>query len=335
MKSRTKYLLKDDQIIQLVKANFGDKTEVGKITELKGGLFNSAYAIERINEKDKIVLKVSVTADAPLLSYEKELMLKEVEVYRFINEQTTIPAPKILCYDFSKKLIKCNYFFMTYLKGETMYKIYKKLTPENLDIIKKELGQYMAQIHKIKGTYFGYFADEPSQQFTSWKEAYLHMIQMILSDGKKHRAKLPYERVERAILKNAEYLEEIREPRLVDYDLWAGNIFLIKNGNEYHIEAIVDFERAFWGDPYADFSSAVMTIKDIRNEPVFWESYTDAAGINKEISRGDVIRMLLYKLYVFLIMMVDVFRYGFFYGIAQRTYAKSVVNKCLTELETY
>ena len=36
------------------------RNEIGSITELKGGMFNSAYMIERIKENDKIVLKVSI-----------------------------------------------------------------------------------------------------------------------------------------------------------------------------------------------------------------------------------------------------------------------------------
>lgn len=63
MKSITKNHLSREKIIQLITHCFKDCFEVGEIIELKGGFFNSAYLIERLNFHDKIVLKVSVEPD--------------------------------------------------------------------------------------------------------------------------------------------------------------------------------------------------------------------------------------------------------------------------------
>jgi aminoglycoside phosphotransferase (APT) family kinase protein len=333
MKSKTKNLLSDEQITHLVKANFGEKTEVGKIEELKGGMFNSAYRIERITPDDPIILKVSVRPGTPVLSYEKDLMRTEVEVYRMISEQTSIPVPKILCADFSKRIIDSDYFFMTALKGEVMTGIQKKLSKENLSTIKKNLGNYFAQIHRIKGPYFGYFTTDPSRQFASWKEAFLSMNRDILNDGKAHGVSLPYTRIENALEKTSSLLDAIREPTLVDYDLWTGNIFLIKNGDSYQIEGIVDFERAFWGDPYADFPPIFMVSEDIWKDPFFWSSYSDASTTKKEVTGDDQVRITLYKMYIWLIMAVETYRYGFLYGLLQKIYAKRVAMKYLKQLE--
>lgn len=333
MKSKTKNSLSDEKIIHLVKANFGKKTEVGKIEELKGGMFNSAYQIERTNIGDTIILKVSVRPGTPVLSYEKDLMRTEIEVYRMISEQTSVPVPRILCADFSKRHIDSDYFFMTALKGEVMTGLQKKLSKENLNAIKKDLGNYFAQIHRIKGTYFGYFTVEPSRQFASWKEAFVNMYHDILNDGKAHGVSLPYARIERVLEKTSGLLDAIHEPSLVDYDLWTGNIFLIKNGNGYQIEGIVDFERAFWGDPYADFPPIFMLSEDIWKDPVFWNSYSAASATQKEITIDDQVRITLYKMYIWLIMAVETYRYGFLYGLLQKIYAKRVVMKYLKQLE--
>lgn len=335
MKSKTKNILSEDQISRLVKVNFGEKTVMGDIEELKGGAFNSAYSIERVNEKDKIVLKVSVAPDTTVLSYEKDIMKREVEVYRLIKKHTNIPIPEILCHDFSKKHIDSDYFFMTYVEGVTMNSIQKKISSENLDRIKEVLGGYFAQLHQIKGLYFGYMTDDVSCQFDSWKEAYLHMVQMILDDGKLHGVRLPYDRINKVLSEKSKYLDIIQEPCLVDFDLWSGNIFLKKRVNEYSVEAIVDLERAFWGDPYADFQAAVMLLDDIRNEPVLWRSYNNLLKDNKDISKDDVVRMTMYKMYLYIIMTVETYRYGTIYGMIQKLYSKSILKKCLTELESF
>lgn len=333
MKSRTKNLLTEVQIRELVKVNFGEGCQVGSIEELKGGMFNSAYLIERVKERDKVVLKVSVAPGTPTLTYERDPMPTEVEVYRLVKEKTNIPGPKILAYDFSKKHIPINYFFMTALEGVSMHKVSRQLSKENLEKIKVELASCFAQLHQIKGKYFGYFTEDPKDQFTTWKDAFLHMMGMILRDGREHKIGLPYDRIEKILGEKAHYLEEIQEPVLVDYDLWPGNIFLKKSGEEYVIEGIIDYERAYWGDPYADFPPAFLMVKDIRQEESFWKTYREKAKINGDLSEKDLIRLTLYRLYIFTIMTVETYRYGFLYGQLQKVFSKSVVLKCLKELE--
>jgi len=331
MKSVTKIKLSKAQIEQLVQANFGNQCEVGMISELKGGFFNTAYSIERIKEQDTIVLKVSVSKDTPILSYEKNTMSTEVAVFKLLSEQTTIPIPQVLATDFSRKLIPRPYFFMTILKGTPLSKV--KLTGENRDAINRKLAEYCAEIHQIKGQYFGYFTSDPNEQFTTWKTAFDHMFRMILQDGKKRNIRLPYDRIEKLLREHEKSLETVRIPALVDYDLHPGNIFVMKQGNTYVVEGIVDFERAFWGDPYAEFPAAYLFIDDVRKNPAFWGAYRHARNIDHDVSSEEEIRMIFYRMYLFTIMCVEIYRYGFIYANLQYGLSRSVVMKCLRKLE--
>lgn len=331
MRSRTKNMLSDDQIRELVQTNFGDGCRVGTIEELKGGMFNAAYRIERLNENDKIVLKVSAAEGTPILSYEKATMRTEVEVYRMLAQQTSIPTPKLLAYDFSRKQISSDYFFMTALNGRAMTKV--KLKKENRAAVMRELAEYLAQQHLVKGKYFGYFTQEETDRFPSWKDAFHHMMKMILNDGKAHGLELPYERYEKVLKEKEQYLEQVKEPTLVNYDLHPGNIFLVEQGDEYVIEGIVDFERAYWGDPYADFPAAFLMTDDISTEKDFWKAYKAAAGITHDITKEEKIRLLMYRLYLFTIMWVEIYRYGFLYARFQEYFSKKVAIKCLNELD--
>ncbi|OPJ58171.1 phosphotransferase family protein [Clostridium oryzae] len=331
MKSITKNLLSDEQINKLVKVNFGDSCQVGMIQQLKGGMFNSAYLIERLNEKDNIVLKVSVAEGTPVLSYEKATMYTEVEVYKMLTQQTSIPIPKLLAYDFSRKYISSDYFFMTALKGRTMAKV--KLTKDNKDSIMRELAGYFAQQHQIKGEYFGYFTQDEKYHFPTWKDAYHHMIDMILKDGKAYGLKLPYERYKKILKEKGQYLEQVKKPILVNYDLHPGNIFLIKQGDKYVIEGIVDFERAYWGDPYADFPAAFLMTDDITKKENFWKAYKELANINHDINKEEKIRLLMYRLYIYTIMWVEVYRYNFPYSMLQKFFSRKVALKCLDTLD--
>ena len=141
MKSKTKNRLSQEKIRELVRIHFGQDCKTGKITELKGGMFNAIYRIERIKEKDAIILKVGVIPGTTLLTYERDIMPVEVECYRMIREQTTVPVPEVLAYDFSKKHISSNYFFMTELTGVTFSSVMKKMSQENVDLIREDLAK--------------------------------------------------------------------------------------------------------------------------------------------------------------------------------------------------
>lgn len=328
MKSRTKNRLSEEKIRELVRIHFGRECETGEITELTGGMFNAIYRIERKNEKDAVILKVGVIPDATLLTYERDIMPVEVECYRMIREQTTVPVPEVLAYDFSKRYIESNYFFMTELKGEPFSKVMKKMGQENADRIREELAGYLYQIHGVKGKYFGYFTKDERRQYSTWKEAFFHMFRQILADGREHRVKLPYARIMAALQRHDGSLEDVREPSLVEYDCHEGNIFVKKTGNSYTIEGILDFERAFWGDPIADFPTAFVFTDDIRKETAFLNAYLRVSGRNA-YTETDAVKYQLYRMYILTIMAAETFRYGFLYGKLQGMWAKWQLRKCL------
>lgn len=328
MKSKTKNRLSENKIKELVRIHFGRECETGEITELTGGMFNAIYRIERKNEKDAVILKVGVIPDTTLLTYERDIMPVEVECYRMIREQTTVPVPEVLAYDFSKRYIESNYFFMTELKGEPFSKVMKKMGQENADRIREELAGYLYQIHGVKGNYFGYFTKDERRQYSTWKEAFFHMFRQILADGREHRVKLPYARIMAALQRHDGSLEDVREPSLVEYDCHEGNIFVKKTGNSYTIEGILDFERAFWGDPIADFPTAFVFTDDIRKETAFLNAYLRVSGRNA-YTETDAVKYQLYRMYILTIMAAETFRYGFLYGKLQGMWAKWQLRKCL------
>lgn len=328
MKRKTKNRLSENKIKELVRIHFGRECETGEITELTGGMFNAIYRIERKNEKDAVILKVGVIPDTTLLTYERDIMPVEVECYRMIREQTTVPVPEVLAYDFSKRYIESNYFFMTELKGEPFSKVMKKMGQENADRIREELAGYLYQIHGVKGKYFGYFTKDERRQYSTWKEAFFHMFRQILADGREHRVKLPYARIMAALQRYEGCLEDVTEPVLVEYDCHEGNIFVKKTGNSYTIEGILDFERAFWGDPIADFPTAFVFTDDIRKETAFLNAYLRVSGRNA-YTETDGVKYQLYRMYILTIMAAETFRYGFLYGKLQGMWAKWQLRKCL------
>ena len=332
MKSRTKNLLSNEKIRELVMIHFGKGCEISEIEELKGGMFNAIYKMKRVKEQDEIVLKVGVVPGTPLLTYEQDVMPTEVACFQMVEAQTNVPVPKILAYDFSKKHLAGNYYFMTAMKGVTLLSVMKKIDKGNLERIREEMADYLWQMHQIKGPYFGYFTEDKTKQYDTWEKAFFAMFEQLFEDGKTHGTKLPYQRIRKALEKNAVYLREVKKPALVEYDCHEGNIFVKEINGEYRIEGILDLERAFWGDPAADFPAAFIFTDDIRKEKAFLNAYMKKAGMTC-FGPADVKRDQLYRMYILSVMTAEVFRYDYLYGKLQSLWARHGIKKCLKELE--
>jgi len=329
MKSRTKNHLTNTQIEALIQANFGRDVSAEKIEELNGGMCNCAYAIE-LSDKTRVVLKVSMAPDAPLLWHEGDNMAAEIEAYALVGRYTTIPIPRIICADFGKTRINSRYFFMEYMSGETLTKAARKMSADNLDRIKRELAGYLAQLHRIEGDYFGYLTTGQTRRYASWKEANARWFREILSDAEKRRYHLPYRRIENILPKAYAYLESVKSPRLIHNDFWAGNVFVARENGEYEIQCVTDFERAAWGDPLAEFHFNAGIFDNIWEQPAFWKSY---AGTDQKLDRDDIVRIHIYRLYLWLVMTAETYRYPRIVGWGQRVFAGRMIAKSLAVLE--
>lgn len=331
VKSRTKNRIGNLKIEELTKLHFGPDCGIARIQELEGGMFSAVYRIEMEKRPGKLVLKIAPAPGAPLLTYEQDVMPTEVECLRLIREHTSIPVPEVLAYDFSKTVLNSNYFFMTALEGDTLDSVSNSMSQEDLSKIKAELGEYLAQLHQIGGSYYGYFTQDPAQQFPTWKEAFSHMFNQLLRDAQTRNIRLPYAKIRRVLSDCEIDLEELEAPSLVDFDCHQGNIFVKQVDGSYQIVGIVDLERAFWGDPIGDFPAAFVFTDDLGQEPYFLCAYLTAA--HKTVySSADAMRYLLYRLYLLTVMATETFRYDPLYAKVQELWARWNIAKCLRKL---
>ena len=329
MESTTKTNLTREDLECLVWKQFGcglkDYSESGE------GMMNSIYRIrlERPVPDQEVILKVSYFPGKEILTYEREIMRAEVLVYQLL-EGKGVPIPKVLCHDFSHMMLDADYFFMTPVLGVSWKSVKEELSLEEKAELKKELGKYQAILHSISGEAFGYYKEGKSG-FVTWAEAFSSMIWDITEDGRMRRVSLPYEEIRSAVSKRKDLLNEITVPRLVDFDLWAGNVLLDKKSGAWYISAIIDFERAFFGDPFADFIAAVELYTEIGRETQFLEGYRT---VDKEfqVTEHDRERMKLYSLYLNTIMAVETYRFEENYGKMMQGYCSRNIDKLLGEL---
>ena len=333
MKSVTKHILEKEALVHLVEENFPGE-QIGKLVELEEGMFNSAYLLTGSGIlKDGAVLKLGPKRETKVLTYEKDILKAEVEVLNIL-EKMPIPTPRVLA---GGNYHGSDYFFMTCMEGELWKNVDRELIQQARPQLMRELGRYNAIIHALPGKWFGYLKDDKRYQYDTWYEAFYGMMNDILEDGRRDGHELPYNEIRRAIVKNRTALDLVKEPWLVDYDMWAGNVFVkLKEAGDnkglLKVSGIIDFERCFYGDPYADFTSAFGLFDDVEKEPEFCEGYNEAAGHEIWIGEPERIRMDLYRLYMFVILFVETYRYEEEVAEGRRTNCRKVMKDLLRKL---
>jgi aminoglycoside phosphotransferase (APT) family kinase protein len=95
----------------------------------------------------------------------------------------------------------------------------------------------------------------------------------------------------------------VTTPVLVHFDLWDGNILVESSSAGRRISALIDAERAFWGDPLAEFVSLAL-FADIEQDTAFLRGYRAAGGM-VTFDFAARRRLSLYRAYLYLIMWVE------------------------------
>lgn len=332
MESTTKTKLSEIQIKGIIASHF-PKEQIHSIEELTDGMQNAAWLISGTGRlRDKVVLKIGAAPDTDLLTYEQDNLVAEKHAYDRLKEKN-IPIPKILVYDNKKELISSSYLIMTYIQGKKWRSCLQEISSDCRAGLLYELGKYTATIHSVTGEKFGYIKNNDRLLYNSWGEVFGNMIHAILDDGRKRNFQLPYSRIERLVQQCQSLLYQITTPRLVDFDLWAGNI-LLDSKTQNRIVGIIDFGNCFYGDPYAEFVSAVHCYKDVRQEKEFQKGYETVTRQPFVVTEEDGVRMELYRLYLDLIVYVESYRYDEKYGQAVRKTMIKTIEDRIDKLET-
>ena len=319
MKTVTKNVFTREQIRRLVNKHFPG-AEITSVRTLKGGTFNTLYQIEGTGGLEKgVVLKTSPIESVGVPNHEKDILRAEIYAYQLLKH-VKIPIPKIYVYDFSRKVIPCDYFIMERIKGKSWYELWPGKNPE----LMRALGRYTARIHSVEYDWFGDINHAFAGRFSTWGKAFTFMVDDVLYEISKQGGKLPYKEIRSAIYSRRELLDTVKTPVLVNFDMWAGNVFLSQKRTS-SISAIIDFERSFFGDPLAAFVSALFIYDDVEKETDFIAGYNEVSKRPLILTSGDREKMILYEMLLYLSSYCETQRYNFWMRNIQRLSIQSLI----------
>ena len=266
----------------------------GWVSELGHGWFNVAYEL-RLRDGSHVVLKIAPPAGADVMTYEHGAMGIELAALRLIREQTGVPVPPVDFADESCELCDAAYFFMPFVEADNLGIVKDELPAAEVEAYQEALGAANRELNSIRGAAFGPLAGPGDP---SWRTVFTGMLEDVLRDGERREVELgwDYDVVRGAIAEHAGSLDEVVEPRYVEWDLWDSNV-MVRDGR---IVSIIDHERAFYGDPLIEAGFVAAQHPGFGTSEAFMRGYGQG-----ELTESEQVRRRLYNLYLLLIMVIE------------------------------
>nr|WP_202533290.1 aminoglycoside phosphotransferase family protein [Streptomyces sp. SID4923] len=266
----------------------------GWASELGHGWFNVAYRI-RLRDGAEVVLKIAPPPGVEVMTYERGAMSIELATLDLLREHTSVPVPVVDFADRTRELCDADYFFMPFVDADNLGIVGGTLTAAQRDAYMEQLGAFNREINSVRGKAFGPLAGPGDE---SWRRVFTGMVEDVLADGERRGVDIgwDYDTVREVLADHAGSLDEVTEPRLVEWDLWDSNV-MVRDGR---IVCVIDHERAFYGDPLIEACFTGTQISDFGDPAPFMRGYGHG-----ELTGTERVRRRLYCLHLMLIMVIE------------------------------
>ena len=273
----------------MCRRGFGASLQIESIQELGGGTFNTAYLITFAGQH-KVILRVAPLQTADTAWEDTFLMRNEHAMQPYFAPIATL-MPKTLLVDFTHQIIDRDYMFQIFIDGKRWDNLWDELTSEENNLLWDEFGSIMKQIHEVRGEMFG--LPRPGFQFEHWSQTVIDRLERTLRVAKELQLDVTnVEQIVEMVRTHPAQLDEIEVPRLLHGDLWAFNLLIARDENGPGIVGVLDADRAWWGDPMADWTMFILAhAEPDEGHARFWQAYgpreeTRAARFRKTVYDG-------------------------------------------------
>jgi len=261
------------QILAMCQRAFGPSVGVASARELGGGTFNTTFLITL--DDQQVILRIAPPPTADLLWNERWLMRREQQIQPFFAALAPL-MPRTLMADFTHELIDRDYMFQTFLAGERWDTVADEFTLDEQLRLWEQFGSITKAIHSTAGTTFG--GPYPSVEFSTWSQTILDRLECAITAMIEAQLDVrDIQSVLEIVRSRTALLDAIRQPRLLHGDLWSFNILIERGPDGPAIVGILDADRAWWGDPMADWTMFVLakgaTPETQQFHARFWQAY--------------------------------------------------------------
>ena len=308
--------LAPDAIDAACRQAFGSDTRIVSCEPIRHGRFNTTYRIIP-DGRDPVILRVSPPARAPLFRHEHKLLLREAAVHARLARIGPV-IPRVLHLDLSCTTLPRPFLFLECRPGTVWDDSAARIPPAQAAALWRAFGGHVRKIHAITGERFG--SPLPGEGRSSHADWLLALFEDLATDLEERKLLVPgLTEFRRALAARRARLEADEPPRLIHGDLWPRNVLVTEEGGVWRISAILDAERAFWGEPAAEWIYSHLAIPS-----AFWEAY--GADLSPARLCGDaLLRARAYQARGALQLVLECWRAGTSAAFAQANFRASAL----------
>ncbi len=236
--------------------------------ELGGGMYNTAYRVE-FGARPPAILRVA-PEPARQSRIEHELMRNELAVQPYLAPIAAL-LPRILAVDLSHELIGRDWMLQSVVPGIPAAEGLSGRPRTAWGPLFAQLGTIARLVHDVTGPHFGPIAG-PS--FGRWSDALISSFEDTAADLEDVRLDAKDVRLVAALAeKYRDVLDEVTTPRLMSGDLWTVNCMVAAGAGPLTVTGVLDFDRASWGAPDADWTIFMAERRTSPERGSFWKTY--------------------------------------------------------------
>ncbi|KAF2096798.1 hypothetical protein NA57DRAFT_42470 [Rhizodiscina lignyota] len=259
------------------------------------GDIHPTYLLQ-LSDGSRAILKCSPLLSTRLLRREQRRLEDESRVLNLINRNTNIPVPRRMKYEShgSGTALRPPYLIRSYVSGTTLSELRPSLSEADQARIDQSLGVYLLALSSLTARNFGApHAVHASNGYSTWREAFLTMLEAVLRDAEDMLVSIPYDTVRYYCTAHADALNAVTTPRLTALDVCLPENVLI-DPNSREIQGLLGLGDVIWGDPNM---AAVLE----EPTPAFLEGY---GRRDSEQDENEHARKLLYTVYRAIVSVV-------------------------------
>ncbi len=282
----------DEQELQYQLARHLKGEVIQSVIELNAGLFNNTY---RVTTSQRVyILKIAPHSQADVFYNERLLMQREQTLAHHLQSVSSLIPKYLSFFPVGDRAA----FLQTFIPGRLWHDVEQELSADENAKLWEQLGLFAKTIHSTRGDTFGY--PEPHKHTATWSEFIVDNVEGMIADCRRLHVMHEEVHVYLDLLPHfIPMLDEVRSARLLHGDLWPRNVIINGDGDDIHISAVIDGERAFWGDPLCDW---VLILYGVPT--AFWTGY------GEDISQtGHQGRIAVYKGMYFILNILEATRF--------------------------
>lgn len=305
----------DDDLAALCRKLLGAQAELLVAERLQGGRFNTCYGLQCAGHPP-LILRLAPPAAAHLFRHERAQLQRECTIQPLLANAATV-FPRLIAIDFSGAVLPRACVLQNRLEGELWSNVVARLDAADTASLWRQLGFYVRRIHGITARAYGFPAPAASSErysdfLRSWVDGMLQDLDEmdLVVDG--------IENFRQLLRRGADRIDAAGTPCLVHGDLWPRNILVAQRAGAWVITGILDAERAFWGDPAAEWIFSFLDIPDD-----FWRTYGRDYSLGM-LGGAALFRRRCYEARGALQLILEGRRHGFDTAFAHRDFSNSL-----------